>query len=128
MEVGMRMRFHVKMSVFGMKVGTQTLERVKLLETPDQPVAAENASGGSTQHPRVWRAQWAEDMMPSFLMRCQRINEIEEVGDGSECVYRTCEFFEGPLARGVGLFVGSQVQEGFEAWAEGLREAAEREG
>jgi len=31
----MRMRFHVEMTVFGREVGTLTLERVTLLETPD---------------------------------------------------------------------------------------------
>lgn len=129
----MRMRFRVNMTVFGTRVDSQSCERVTLLETPDQQVSSASARGEpaaetSQAQPRIWRAQWVEDMTPGFLMRCLRINEIEEVRDGSECVYRTCEFFEGPLAWGVRLFVGRGVQEGFNRWAEGLRKAAERAG
>lgn len=43
--------------------------------------------------------------MPNFLMQCLRTNEIEEVEGGAGGVYRTCEFFEGPLTWIVRLFV-----------------------
>jgi hypothetical protein len=35
---------------------------------------------------------------PGFLLKCERINEIEEAEDGTT-VYRTWEVFSGPIAR-----------------------------
>ena len=35
---------------------------------------------------------------PGFLLKCERINEIEEAADGTT-VYRTWEVFAGPIAR-----------------------------
>jgi len=53
-------------------------------------------------HPCVTRIRWMLDnaaiTTPGFLLKCERINEIEEVGDGTT-VYRTWEVFSGPVAR-----------------------------
>ena len=35
---------------------------------------------------------------PGFMLRCERINEIEEAGDGTT-IYRTWEVFSGPVAK-----------------------------
>jgi hypothetical protein len=59
---------------------------------------------GSAGHskPCVTRIRWMLDnaaiTTPGFLLKCERINEIEEAADGTT-VYRTWEVFAGPIAR-----------------------------
>ena len=52
--------------------------------------------------PCVTRIRWMLDnaaiTTPGFLLKAERINEIEDVGDGTT-VYRTWEVFAGPVAR-----------------------------
>jgi hypothetical protein len=64
----------------------------------------EKLKGSSEGHskPCVTRIRWMLDnaaiTTPGFLLKCERINEIEEVGDGTT-IYRTWEVFAGPVAR-----------------------------
>jgi hypothetical protein len=92
--------------------------------TPTPTPASQNRIQNQ-QGPRIWKVEWIQTSMPRFLLRARRVNIVEEQEDGS-CVYKTYEAFEGPCAYAVRLFVGKGVQAGLEAWAQGLRDRAEK--
>jgi hypothetical protein len=73
--------------------------------------------------PRRWRICWSIQGYPARLFRTLRWNDIEEVGN--ECIYRTGEDQEGPLAWIVKMTVGKYVEKGIRVWAEDLKKAAE---
>ena len=59
-------------------------------------------------------------MLPSFLMHAERVNEIEQLADGT-CTYRTWETFAGPVARVVRWKYESVLQARFEDWVRDLK-------
>jgi hypothetical protein len=80
-------------------------------------------SDESDSGPRRWRICWSIQGYPARLFRTLRWNDIEEVEN--ECIYRTGEDQEGPLAWIVKMTVGKYVEKGIRVWAEDLKKAAE---
>ncbi|KAF2141085.1 uncharacterized protein K452DRAFT_288462 [Aplosporella prunicola CBS 121167] len=117
LKLHQRLQFTVQAPIFGRPriVPGGSVEKVSLLETP-------GADG-------VYRVGWVQDMMPAWLMRTLRVNEIveEEADEDGEarCTYRTYMTFDGPFAWIVKFVVGAKVQEGLELWAKGLKDKAE---
>lgn len=64
--------------------------------------------------------------MPGFALRCERVQEFLEVGNGT-VEYRCWETMYGLLASTVNSFVGKSLEWGFGAWMDGLKEYSEKE-
>lgn len=58
-------------------------------------------------------------------MHAERVNEIEDRGDGT-CTYRTWETFGGPVARLVKWKYEAILKERFKDWAKDLKGYVER--
>ena len=74
-----------------------------------------------------WRIAWkqrASLLMPGWMLRSERVQEFVEVEGGTE--YRCWETFYGLLAPVVRMAAAKQVEQGFEAWSEGLRGVVEK--
>lgn len=86
---------------------------------------------------RGWRIAWRQRpslMMPSWMLRSERVQEFVEVAtaDGTgagggepETEYRCWETFYGVLAPVVRLAAAKQVEGGFDAWLAGMKGVAE---
>jgi hypothetical protein len=82
---------------------------------------------------RGWRIAWRQRpslMMPSWMLRSERVQEFVEVaaadgGGEPETEYRCWETFYGVLAPVVRLAAAKQVEDGFDAWLAGMKELAE---
>ncbi|OJD35821.1 polyketide cyclase dehydrase [Diplodia corticola] len=128
LKLGQTLRFTVQARVLGAlrTVPGGSLEEVNMLSTP-------SSDGGGGGERGVWRVGWAASaaMMPRWLMRTQRVNEVVAadggVGGGG-CIYRTYMTFEGPMAYVVKWLTGWMVRDGLVMWAEGLKEEAEKGG
>ncbi|KAK4964007.1 hypothetical protein LTR66_012525 [Elasticomyces elasticus] len=114
LAVGTCMTFKVSMTS---TVSTISKEVVSIIEN----ITPEN---------RVGRICWSLDnsgmLTPSFMIRAERVNEIEDNGDGT-CEYRTWETFAGPAARFVKWKYEQTLQERFEDWVRDLREFVEKD-
>lgn len=64
--------------------------------------------------------------MPGFVLRCERVQEFLEVGNGT-VEYRCWETMYGLLASTVNSFVGKSLEWGFGAWMDGLKEYSEKD-
>ncbi|EKG13904.1 Polyketide cyclase/dehydrase [Macrophomina phaseolina MS6] len=119
LQLGQTLKFTVQARVFGSlrTVPGGSMEVVNILSAPDD--------GGERG---VWRVGWAqsEKMMPGWMMRTQRVNEVvaDEAGG---CIYRTYMTFDGPMAYVVKWVTGWLIQDGLVMWAEGLKAEAEKE-
>ena len=65
-----------------------------------------------------------ENYTPKFFLAAERVNEIEDLGDGT-CIYRSWETFGGLAARIVKWKFGQVLQERFEHWVTGLQQYVE---
>ncbi|TKA68736.1 hypothetical protein B0A49_06691 [Cryomyces minteri] len=63
-------------------------------------------------------------LLPGMVMKAERVNEIEDLGDGT-CEYRTWETFGGMTAHVVRWKYGKTLQERFEDWVRDLKAYAE---
>lgn len=81
----------------------------------------------TTVDPDNYRCAWQNVDYPSWLLAAERWQAlVEVVEDGRKKTrYETIEVFSGPLAYAIKLFVGSGLQQGFTAMAEGLKERSE---
>lgn len=78
---------------------------------------------------KKYSAEWRSKMLPSFLLRSYRVQRLREETDENGqkvTIYETKEAFGGLFSRGVQLYVGSGLQEGFEAMAVGLKSRSEQ--
>ena len=77
----------------------------------------------------ITRICWILDnkaiVTPRFLMHAERVNEIEDQGDGT-CIYRTWETFGGPLARIIRWKYEAILKERFKDWVKDLKTYVER--
>lgn len=96
-------------------------EFVNLLDPPPSPSDSRDGS--------ITRICWVLDnkasFTPRFLMHAERVNEIEDRGDGT-CTYRTWETFGGPVARLVKWKYEAILKERFKDWAKDLKGYVER--
>ncbi|KAG9908408.1 hypothetical protein KCU94_g3271, partial [Aureobasidium melanogenum] len=78
----------------------------------------------------VTRIRWImankETFTPKFIIAAERVNEIEDLGDGT-CIYRSWETFGGLAARIVKWKFGHSLQKNFEDWVAGLQRYVEEE-
>lgn len=100
---------------------TSTTSSKELVFQIDPPPPS---SPGLSPKGTVTRICWTLDnrasLTPTWLLRADRVNEIEDLGDGT-CVYRTWETFAGPVAWIVKRAYGGQLQERFEDWVRDLK-------
>ncbi|KAF2483376.1 hypothetical protein BDY17DRAFT_146258 [Neohortaea acidophila] len=79
--------------------------------------------------PCVTRIRWQLDnaaiSTPGFLLKCERINEIEEAADGTT-IYRTWEVFAGPLARTVRTNFEQNWRYRLQDWTRDLKQWCEK--
>lgn len=72
----------------------------------------------------VTRIRWGLDnaaiTTPGFMLKCERVNEIEELEDGST-MYRTWESFGGPVARTVRRKFEAAWRERLQDWSQDLK-------
>ena len=77
----------------------------------------------------ITRICWVLDnkaiITPRFLMHAERVNEIEDRGDGT-CIYRTWETFGGPVSRIVRWKYETVLKERFKDWVKDLKNFVER--
>ncbi|KAI4726705.1 hypothetical protein E4T49_05533 [Aureobasidium sp. EXF-10728] len=71
-----------------------------------------------------WIMANKENFTPKFFLAAERVNEIEDLGDGT-CIYRSWETFGGLAARIVKWKFGDSLQKNFEHWVEGLQKYVE---
>ncbi|KAK7728488.1 hypothetical protein SLS57_002376 [Botryosphaeria dothidea] len=120
LQLGQTLKFTVQARVFGSlrNVPGGSTEQVNILSTPDH-VTGERG---------VWRLGWtqADKMMPRWLMKTHRVNEVV-AEDGGGCTYRTYMTFEGPMAYVVKWLTGWMIQDGLIMWADDLKEEAEKD-
>ncbi|KAF9635642.1 Polyketide cyclase/dehydrase [Lasiodiplodia theobromae] len=120
-RLGQTLKFTVQARIFGSlrNVPGGSLELVNMLSTPDDAGAERG----------VWRVGWSQSpkMMPDWLMRTQRVNEVVADADGSGCTYRTYMTFDGLMAYVVKWLTGWMIQDGLIMWAECLKEEAEKD-
>ncbi|KEQ88375.1 hypothetical protein M438DRAFT_82129 [Aureobasidium pullulans EXF-150] len=63
---------------------------------------------------------------PKFILVAERVNEIEDLGDGT-CIYRSWETFSGLAARIVKWKFGQALQKNFENWVTGIKQYAQEQ-
>lgn len=73
-----------------------------------------------------WIMANKENFTPKFVLAAERVNEIEDLGDGT-CIYRSWETFGGLAARIVKWKFGQGLQKNFEDWAAGLQQYVEEQ-
>ena len=73
---------------------------------------------------QTWRIVWEQRLVPAFLLRTRRINEIRRTAEG--CRYTTSMTFDGPLAWPVKITSGGMVTDGLQMCADGLKTEAEK--
>lgn len=71
-----------------------------------------------------WIMANKENYTPKFFLAAERVNEIEDLGDGT-CIYRSWETFGGLAARIVKWKFGQGLQKNFEHWVTGLQQYVE---
>jgi hypothetical protein len=71
-----------------------------------------------------WIMANKENYTPKFFLAAERVNEIEDLGDGT-CIYRSWETFGGFAARIVKWKYGQFLQKNFEHWVSGLQQYVE---
>lgn len=112
---------------------TKTGQAVALEVSALEPIDDDAQEGGGRR--RGWRIAWRQRpslMMPSWMLRSERVQEFIEVAvdgsespSGTETEYRCWETFYGVLAPVVRLAAARQVEGGFDAWLAGLKRLAE---
>ncbi|CAD0087231.1 unnamed protein product [Aureobasidium mustum] len=73
-----------------------------------------------------WIMANKENFTPKFFLAAERVNEIEDLGDGT-CIYRSWETFGGLAARIVKWKFGQSLQKNFEDWVTGLQKYVEEQ-
>lgn len=85
--------------------------------------------GTTSRKGSITRICWILDnkslLTPRFLMHAERVNEIEDCGDGT-CIYRTWETFGGAVARIVKWKYESLLKERFKDWVKDLKGYVEK--
>ena len=71
-----------------------------------------------------WRVAWITTDMPRFLLGIERVQEMVAIGQNST-EYTTWETYFGILAPVARHFMGSRIENGFDAWMDGLKERTE---
>lgn len=89
----------------------------------DPPPPTEARAGSITRI--CWILDNKAIITPRFLMHAERVNEIEDCGDGT-CIYRTWETFGGPMARVVRWKYEIILRERFKDWVKDLKGYVER--
>jgi hypothetical protein len=110
--------------------GSTNADTPQDLANPDE-TKAKPAPGATGPH-RGWRVAWkTRGMMPSWMLRSERVQEFIEVripfgGDEEmETTYVCWETFYGALAPVVRTTVGLKLVRGFQVWMDDLRKRAE---
>ena len=116
-ELGSRMTFDVQMTK---DTKTKSKEVVNHFET--LPQAGVDSSG------KITRIHWVLDnagsMAPTFIIKAERTNEIEETAGGFTR-YRTWEVFGGWSASVIRWMYGEALRERFQDWSRDLKKRAE---
>ncbi|KAK6004973.1 hypothetical protein QM012_007752 [Aureobasidium pullulans] len=73
-----------------------------------------------------WIMANKESFTPKFILAAERVNEIEDLGDGT-CIYRSWETFGGLAARIVKWKFGESLQGNFKDWVSGLQQYVEEQ-
>lgn len=79
--------------------------------------------------PCITRIRWSLDnaaiSTPGFLLKAERTNEIEEVGDGTT-LYRTWETFSGPIAYIIRMKFEAALKDRMSDWCQDLKRWCEK--
>jgi hypothetical protein len=96
-----------------------------------EPSSVGNNTGGDAEQPSqsqrgsdTWRVVWEQRLMPGFLLRTRRTNEIVRTGAG--CEFTTSMTFNGSIVWLVKATNSSVVVGGLQLCAEGLKREAEK--
>ncbi|KAF4555046.1 Hypothetical protein D9617_3g021150 [Elsinoe fawcettii] len=113
LHLGTTMLFAVQMSP---SFKTKSTEQISILSDPPKdsdPVGTKYSIG------------WKQTMMPGFVLRTERVNEITKL-DGGKCEYKTWMVFGGPAAYAVRWAQEANLQARFEDWVKDLKEWSEK--
>jgi len=105
-----------------MTYGTSTVSK-ELVNLLDSRPANESRMGSITRI--CWILDNRSIVTPRFLMQAERVNEIEDRGDGT-CIYRTWETFGGLMARIVKWKYEAVLRDRFKDWVRDLKNYVER--
>ncbi|KAF2858591.1 hypothetical protein K470DRAFT_259675 [Piedraia hortae CBS 480.64] len=124
-DANLRMRDGVNMTFF---TQLNANEKSKSKETCTWVDGVQTRKDG--KQPFVTRIRWdlhnAGAMIPSFVLRAQRTNEIEELED-STTMYRTWETFGGLAAAVVKWKYEQDLKDRFDDWCRDLKKHVEKE-
>jgi len=117
MTEGTFMVFHMNMTPDDKMTTKQACAHIGQLRT------LENHAPPALTHIR-WDLHNATSMLPGFVLKAQRVNEIEDLGDGKS-MYRTWESFTGWKASGLKKKYEQILKERFQDWCKDLKKYVE---
>jgi hypothetical protein len=112
LQKDMALSFHVNMTSTMTTTSKELVTQVDKVPSTLQP-------GQTTRV--IWIMDNKSSMTPRFLLSAERVNEIEDLGDGT-CVYRSWETFGGILAHIVKWKFEQTLQKNFQDWVVGLQQ------
>ncbi|KAK6224879.1 polyketide cyclase dehydrase protein [Colletotrichum tabaci] len=81
-----------------------------------------DANGETHRGRKGYRVCWKTGgLVPPFVLKSERVQEFLETEDGTGTEYRCWETFYGPLAQVLRFTMVSQLETGFAAWMDGLK-------
>lgn len=97
-------------------------------QSKEHVIQVDNCPSTTPSSGKITTIRWImankENYTPKFFLAAERVNEIEDLGDGT-CIYRSWETFGGLAARIVKWKFGEGLQKNFEHWVNGLKEYVE---
>ncbi|GJC82926.1 hypothetical protein ColLi_05764 [Colletotrichum liriopes] len=117
---GTHVTFEVHMTLDPAKTTTKQALVVTKLEEFTR--AAASANGEAHRGRKGYRVCWKTGgLVPPFVLKSERVQEFLETEDGNGTEYRCWETFYGPLAQVLRFTMVGQLETGFAAWMDGLK-------
>ncbi|KAK1701382.1 hypothetical protein BDP55DRAFT_641397 [Colletotrichum godetiae] len=127
---GTHVTFEVHMTLDPAKTTTKQALVVTKLEEYTHAAPSTAVANGETQPVhrgrKGYRVCWKTGgLVPPFVLKSERVQEFLETEDGNGTEYRCWETFYGPLAQVLRFTMVGQLETGFAAWMEGLKNFSE---
>ncbi|KZL83596.1 polyketide cyclase dehydrase protein [Colletotrichum incanum] len=101
---------------------TTTKQALVVTKLEEFTRAAASANGEAHRGRKGYRVCWKTGgLVPPFVLKSERVQEFLETEDGNGTEYRCWETFYGPLAQVLRFTMVGQLETGFAAWMDGLK-------
>ncbi|OLN85709.1 hypothetical protein CCHL11_07769 [Colletotrichum chlorophyti] len=105
---------------------TTTKQSLVVTRLEDFTRTTASPSGDAHRGRRGYRVCWKTGgLVPPFVLKSERVQEFLETEDGNGTEYRCWETFYGPLAQVLRFTMVGQLETGFAAWMDGLKNFVE---